>query len=780
VLGSIFAGSPLSGVRHRSAFVWVIEPLEGRVVLATIPVTSVLDSGAGTLRLAIEQANLAPDHDSITFGPSLTGTIALTSALPDLSTDIDISGPGPLALTVARSGAPGTPAFRIFTVPSGVEIAISGLTIMGGSAVAGGGIENAGSLSLVNTKISGNSATGVAGASVGGRGGGGGIENSGTLSVTSSTFSGNLATGGDATGTSVGGAGSGGGIENSGMLSVTGSAFSGNSAVGGGGFAGGGAGDGGGIENSGTVLVTSSAFSGNSAHGGDGYAGGGSGDGGGIKSSGTLSVSTSTFSDNAAAGGNGQTAGSPTGVGGGIENSGMLSVTNSTFSGNLAAGGNGVRDNGGLGGGIASSGTLSVTNSTFSGNSAAGGDGGDGGDGVGGGIENSGMLSVTGSAFTGNSARGEGSFFNPGDGAGGGIANSGTLSVTSSTFSGNSATGGGTHSCCAGGTSTGGGIENSGTLLVTNSTFSGNLARGLSVNVPTGDGGGIESSGTASISYVTVADNSAINGGGIAVAAGPRSSVDSIDSIFQNAQGGNVSVAAGGSFRSLGHNLFSDAPSVSLDPTDLLNANPLLGPLADNGGPTLTRALLAGSPAMSAGFAVIGITTDQRGAPRPSGRAPDIGAFQVQPPLTVVSVGRYGVHRQPTVLVLTFNLPLDTPRAEDRANYRLVWAGPDHRLGTKDDRVISIRSAHYDSAFHAVSLRPKQRLALSRRYLLTVIGMPPGGLTTTVGAYLEGAGPGQPGRNYVAPINGKLLVRPNQHHATRHVALALAIGRRRR
>ena len=55
---------------------------------------------------------------------------------------------------------------------------------------------------------------------------------------------------------------------------------------------------------------------------------------------------------------------------------------------------------------------------------------------------------------------------------------------------------------------------------------------------------------------------------------------------------------------------------MALNPTDLVNTNPLLGPLAGNGGPTQTMALLPGSPAIGAGVAVAGVITDQRGVPR--------------------------------------------------------------------------------------------------------------------------------------------------------------------
>ena len=66
--------------------------------------------------------------------------------------------------------------------------------------------------------------------------------------------------------------------------------------------------------------------------------------------------------------------------------------------------------------------------------------------------------------------------------------------------------------------------------------------------------------------------------------------------------------------------------------------DPKLGPLADNGGPTLTMALLPGSPAIDAGNTSLAPTTDQRGFPRPAGLAADIGAFEygsVMPALTV-------------------------------------------------------------------------------------------------------------------------------------------------
>ena len=289
----------------------------------------------------------------------------------------------------------------------------------------------------------------------------------------------------------------------------------------------------------------------------------------------------------------------------------MLSITGATFSSNSVTGGSeGPGKLGeGDGGAIESRGTLAIASSSFNGNSATG-DSANGGaiDIAGGG------LSVTKSTFSGNAATSDTSS----ESAGGGIHNSGTLLVTSSTFSGNSAAGGNN--------SYGGGIENAGSLSVTNSTFNGNSATGVNGSF----GGAIADSGVMSIFYVTADNNSAATGGGIAIVSGAQSLADSIDSIYQNSQGGNVAVLAG-SFASLGHNLFSDDPAINRQTTDQINTDPLLGPLAQNGGPTQTQALSPGSPAIKHGIYIAGIKTDQRGVPRPRNRATDIGAFQVQP-----------------------------------------------------------------------------------------------------------------------------------------------------
>jgi hypothetical protein len=86
--------------------------------------------------------------------------------------------------------------------------------------------------------------------------------------------------------------------------------------------------------------------------------------------------------------------------------------------------------------------------------------------------------------------------------------------------------------------------------------------------------------------------------------------------------------------QSAGHNLDSDGSCFLTATGDLPKHNPLLGPLAFNGGPTETQALLAGSPAIDAGATDGCPQFDQRGVARPQGRACDIGAYERVPPTT--------------------------------------------------------------------------------------------------------------------------------------------------
>jgi predicted outer membrane repeat protein len=341
-----------------------------------------------------------------------------------------------------------------------------------------------------------------------------------------------------------------------------------------------------GIWNHGTLTLTHSTVSGNS---------------GGIWNlgTGTLTLTNSTVS------GNGR---------GGIWNLGTgTTLTNSTVSGNTGGGDYG-------GGGILNfAGTLTLTHSTVSGNSHYL---------WGGGIWNHGTLTLTNSTVSGNTA---------GD-RGGGIWNDGTLTLTDSTVSGNTAAQGGgifaggrgtlTNSTVSGNSaqSGGGGIYNDSRLTLISSTVSGNSAQ---------SGGGIYEHGTLTLISSTVSGNSAQSGGGILNFAGTLTLTDALvdnDCVLP------ASIVSGGG------NLESPGDTCGLDQSsDQVNVTAeqlKLGPLQDNGGPTMTHALGAGSVAIDqipeadcVDADGQPLTTDQRGEPRPEtgGTMCDVGAFEVQP-----------------------------------------------------------------------------------------------------------------------------------------------------
>jgi predicted outer membrane repeat protein len=346
------------------------------------------------------------------------------------------------------------------------------------------------------------------------------------------------------------------------------------------------------LYNGGRLTVSNSTLSGNSSTGnGDG--------GGGIFNGGTLTVSNSTLSGNS----------TMHGSGGGIYNTGTLTLSNSTLSGNSATQGGGISN---------VDGTLTVTNSTLSGNSASP----SGSLSVsGGGILNlRGTLTVSNTTLSGNSATGN-------YGSGGGIENYlfSTLTVTGSGLSGNSADGGG-------------GIFNAGTLTVTASTLSGNSARY--------DGGGIytEGSDPVTLTNVTLTANRANTTGNSAYGGGLY--IPTGSPVLHNAliAGNFIGPSVHGRLDPVGgYNLIGDGTGM----TGLQNGvngnlvgsaaapiDPSLGPLQNNGGPTLTHALLPGSPAIDAGDNTGAPMWDQRGPgfPRIIHGVIDIGAFEYRPP----------------------------------------------------------------------------------------------------------------------------------------------------
>ena len=250
------------------------------------------------------------------------------------------------------------------------------------------------------------------------------------------------------------------------------------------------------------------------------------------------------------------------------------------------------------GGGIynASGATLTVTNSTISANAATGTPGG-------GGIYNASgaTLTITNSTISDNTNT---------SGPGGGIRNDGTLTVTNSTFSDNTASGG-----------SGGGIRNIGTLTVANSTFS--------QNTTTASGGGIYNVAgfvDATVTNSTFSGNSAGSaGGGIYYSTGTFNYANTI--IANSTSGGDC--AGDGTLGTNINNLVEDGGCSAA----LNNIDPTLDALANNGGPTETFALIAGSPAIDAGDTTTCTNSpisnlDQRGITRPVGSSCDIGAYE--------------------------------------------------------------------------------------------------------------------------------------------------------
>jgi len=161
-----------------------------------------------------------------------------------------------------------------------------------------------------------------------------------------------------------------------------------------------------------------------------------------------------------------------------------------------------------------------------------------------------------------------------------------------------------------------------GKVSVINSTFSNNTAA-------TG-GGGIDTYSNADLvlSNVTIAQNTAMIGAGINSESSTHL-VTLASSIVADNSGGDCL----GAIVSNGYNLDSDSTCSLTQPTDLPGRNPLLGPLQENGGPTPTSALLAGSPAIGAGGTSGCLSTDQRYYLRRNGMAPcDIGAYETGQP----------------------------------------------------------------------------------------------------------------------------------------------------
>jgi hypothetical protein len=307
------------------------------------------------------------------------------------------------------------------------------------------------------------------------------------------------------------------------------------------------------------------------------------------------------------------------------------SITNSTSEATAAA-------NTAAGGGAYVSDSVTLVRSTISGNSvtspvASTGDG-DGYFSVGGGLYSRGDLSITDSTISGNSidvaAADQGA-------PGGGIYVRGIVDITGSTIDGNVADGdgGGVFKAIYSVYGEPGGTNPQTTLTIRNSTFANNAAA---------SGGAIASSRPVYLANSTIADNFADAGAGgvlfklvgVIDSAGILDAESSIIAANSGGDGATLArdLAADDTLAVSGsHDLIVDAGAIEL-PADTIAADPMLGELQDNGGPTQTLALLDGSPAIDAGDNPFDLAFDQRGDgfPRVVGAAADIGAVEAPGP----------------------------------------------------------------------------------------------------------------------------------------------------
>ncbi len=335
-----------------------------------------------------------------------------------------------------------------------------------------------------------------------------------------------------------------------------------------------------------------------------------------------MSVLSSSIRENQARGGQGGqgSAGGAGGQGGGGGGNGHVGDGNGGWGtgGGGTGGGGGGGGQGGIGGAgeggglLVAGGTARVLNDLISQDSALGGSGGLGGRGGSGGP-------IFGKApgYADDGPGGGGGNGGPGGSAqGGGIfVASGSLGVETSTITANSLVAGAGASGGQGGAGRAGPKGNPGA-----DAGPGELS-----------GGGLYVySGQVTLESVTIADNPS----GVVQVGGTVQATDAL--LADNGYSGTGGTA-GADYSNTGtgsavatFSLFGTTPvSVTTDATDLIGVNPLLSPLGDYGGPTETIALLPGSPAIGAGTAISGITTDQRGLPLDSPN-PDIGAFQSQ------------------------------------------------------------------------------------------------------------------------------------------------------
>jgi len=563
---------------------------------ATITVSVDADSGAGSLRQAISDAETG---DTI----EIASPVSLTTAQLTIDKNLTLVGIGGRR-TIARSALTGTPQFRIFAIGAAVTATLSNLSItngyLRGADNKGGGIYNAGTLTVTGCAISGNTA--FTDQSAVPADGGGIASNAGSLTVTNCIIDGNSGY-------------NGGGIYClGGSLSVTGSSFSRNQAFQ----------EGGAINANNVPTITSSSFTANSASGGGAIRGFGlkisdcvvtdntsGASGGGIKSYGTWHVKNCIVSSNTAT----------FGSGGGLQNNnGTLSLTGSRVFGNTARSGGGIEN---------FAGTVTVEGSHIYSNRATWTSGG--------GLSNfSGRSTLISTTINNNESvyAGGGIGSNPNE-----FGNLCELTLTNCTISGNIVTG--SDPLVHGG---GGVYASSTNVSLSSCTVTNNSASNVEAGARNGiwmTQGNTQQTGTLSL-YNTIV---ARNGSGAS-----RGDIYPYGGAMLN-RGFNV---VGINTRAESQFPAGLPNGTSWVGTAAAPLDPVLGALADNGGFAPTHALYMGSPAIDKGATPL--TTDQRGIARPQGGGDDIGAFEAQ------RVSVFGLVRTSTLVPLAgARVQLSTP-----------------------------------------------------------------------------------------------------------------------
>jgi hypothetical protein len=588
----------------------------------SIVVTTTAPSGPGSLVSALNQANIFGSPHLITLATN--GSYVFSNAdnfwygpnaLPAVAADISIEGNG-ASLQIVNTNClrffyvgadPARPATTNYVTPGAGQLTLRHLTLKGGlssggtggggGAGMGGAIFNQGTLLLDSVTLCNNTAkggsgggygfnsTGPSGGGLGGNGFGGGIFPVGSSGGAGG--GGTFGAGGGGGGFLVsenGVTGNGGGVPD-GLAAPGGVSFWGGASAGGGGASGHGSGGGGG------GLGSSNGGGGSfGVNGAAGYSFGGGGGGGGVGGGG----GGGQYSPSGYYGSNGFGAGGGGGFGGGGGDGSavwMLPI----YSGQNIVGyvtGGGAAGNGGFGGGAGGYANPSGALGGFGGGNGSGNlaDGGAGGAGMGGAVFNhGGILTLVNSTLANNNAVGGSGgslyFNNSGAGMGGAIFNlNGTVNLTNTTLAANS---------------TSGAFGNGGGALY-------NLA--------------YDSSTAQNATVILVNSILGENTGGMDVVN---------DQPLATSAGTNVS---GASLTATEPNIIQQFINTGgiCDTSGVIITNPMLGPLANNGGPTPTMALLPGSPAAGSGDVALATATDQQGAPRLTGPQLNLGAVQFQ------------------------------------------------------------------------------------------------------------------------------------------------------